>query len=189
MSILSIDLERIEKRLVVYEHGARLVARLDMLSNWNFALARPAALATAEIYFLISDFLKQETFQEPTHWTDHTKVAAITALVVAQCQPFRPNRPIDIENPVFAYANPILALRLGTDAINHKFGKRAWDDRKRFYDTLINSKLAIVDEYIEILKTGSRKIGDPFDIIIKRDDMQKIRQSINMFVVLNGIRL
>lgn len=184
MSVFQIEVERVRRRADFFLDEAGRLCGLPEFADLGFRLTDQAALFTAEAYYLVNSAYKDKR-QNTGHRTQPTKIAAITATVVATVNPIRPEQEPETPSIASTYLNPLLALRLGCNIVQHPLHRQAWMRLQWFCDGLRNEELECLTPYIDAVRQGTRVIGTEFDISVNASDLRRIENRVSFFDVLS----
>lgn len=188
MAVFKIDTEKVRRRAdFLLSEASRFVAEGNPAS-FGFQLSDEDAMVAAEAYFLVNEAYKARR-QNAGHKTLPTKIAAITALVIATLNPLRPKGEPVTATPTSIYANPLFALRLGCNIVQHALHLQGWMRMQWFCDHLRNDALSGLDGYIEAVRNGGRAVGEPFDIELSLLDLSRIEGRVAFFDVLSQLKI
>jgi hypothetical protein len=88
------------------------------------------------------------------------------------------------------YANPMFAMRCACAAIEHPYHKRAFDERRRVYDSLLITRFQCLDAFIEDVRHGRIRgpedynvASDKYSIGLTQREMADIERLVLMFTI------
>ncbi len=184
MAKFKIDTDRVRTRADFFLNESNHMSKMDRFSRLDFKMDESHALNAAECYFLISEAYKALRQENPKHKTQYPKIAAMTSMVIVHTNPFRPTKPVNETNKEILYANPLLALRLGCNIVDHPFAKRPSIQKSNFCEGMLNSKLPCLDNYLLEMRDGTRHLGDSYDVELSIRELREIDTRLSFFQVL-----
>ncbi|RWQ16068.1 hypothetical protein [Mesorhizobium sp.] len=188
MTVFQIPASKVRLRADFFLDEAERICSGSPFTDHGFRLTEEAALSTAEAYFLVNEAYKARR-QNQGHRTQPTKVAALTAAVIATVNPLRPEQALSEPNLVSTYANPLFALRLGCNIIQHPLHRSPWNRLQWFCDNLRDDPLTCLDGYLELVRSGKRVIGSDFDIDLSPNELKRLEGRVGFFDVLSEMKV
>jgi hypothetical protein len=185
--VFAISVAKVRQRADFFLDEASRFCAQRPYSDYGFALSDEDAQFTAEAYYLLSEAYKQK--RQITGRTQPSKIAALTAMVVATINPLRPHNPPDRPNIVSTYANPLYALRLGCNIVQHPLHRQHWTRIQWFCDHLRQDAFICLNDYIAAARAVNRTIGSPFEIDISNQELKCIEGRIGFFDVLSELKI
>ena len=152
--------------------------------QYGFSLDRQTAEYTAEAYFLVVEAYREKR-QHDGHRLQPQKIAAITSAVINTLNPLRPLLPPETADTVTTYANPLFALRICCDIVDHPIHRRPWFQRMWFCDNLRTLDLHCLRGYVEDVRIGSRTLGSNFELSLSQDELGRLEGKFGFFQVLS----
>jgi hypothetical protein len=141
----------------------------------------------AESYFALTEAYKYHHLQ-PGKRTEEIKQAALTAATICVVKPLRPQHGAAATEEMI-YCNQMLAMRAACAIVEHPFGSRAFDERRRFYRAIGDFALPAIAPLIAEANANNGELTTEFSFDLSLRERHDLNMLINMFAVLRDLRI
>lgn len=186
MGTHSVDIEKVTRRSEFFIKEFERLAKTESYKDYSLNLSIENAKYTAEASMLLGYEYKERRGIQGL--LKYFKIAAITSLVIGDFVPLGIDDSQREPDKKTQFMNPMFAMRIGCNIVDHPFHTGSWENRIRFYNTLMGLKLDCLDGYKDLIK-NNLEIGKEHDIVISDRDMRLLEMKMNMFSVLSEMKI
>lgn len=141
------------------------------------------AESTAEAYYIMSNCYKLIRGMDLKHSTEFSKVAAFSAITIAELCPLRPKTPhldSDVEHQI---VNLKFGLRLAFQRIglNNLNNDMTFEEYDRILKALKPVRFKCLEQYYQDSKSGSHALGQEYEIGFSSEELVFIDDKISIF--------
>lgn len=184
MPEFQIPIERVERRAKYFrDRLSALSHQTDFSRYLRYQIDDDLALATAELYWLVNYAYKRKRNISHHHWTEHSKVAAFTAVSICSNQLLRRADHHELPEPTDFLANPMFAVRCACDRIKTPLNQLGFEETDRIYQGFLDLTFSFGDRYFELLKAG-HQLGSKIELALTASDMRLLEDKITIFHLL-----
>lgn len=181
MAVVGKTAEDVVARAETFRILAEIQIQQHDFKALNIAFDPASAVILAECYFALSEGYKRKRLHD-TSRTEWTKAAALVAATVSVVNPLRPSGRVD--DPSWLYINPSFGMLCAYGHARHIFFVRAFDDRRRFYQSLQSLRLPCLDPIIAEGNVTNGKFVSNWTIDISQGEMSQLDGLVTSFAIL-----
>lgn len=183
---LRVPLEKIEKRSAFFrKRFEQLYSDSDTSLYRSFQIDTDLSKGVAECYFLLSEYYKALHRIPESHNTEHSKVSALTSLVVCDRQLLRPKNIENFDFDDFAMINAYFSMRIGCERLDVDIRRLTFEERDRLEQALIQPEIWSLDTYFSKLVNGEHELGAEIEFEMGLEEIAKMEMLISSFHFLD----